>query len=92
MAHHMPSACVAAGNACWIASSRRGTAVLDAYRCWVPWSTSPRTYAKFNDIEKEIADARVLGGMHFRHSSMYGAQLGRKVARNLVKNFFQELR
>ena len=54
-------------------------------------STSPRTYTKFNDIEKEIVDARVLGGMHFRHSGMNGAQLGRKVAKNLVKNFFQEL-
>ena len=41
--------------------------------------------------EKEITDARVLGGMHFRHSLMNGAQIGRKVAKNLVKNFFQEL-
>jgi len=57
-----------------------------------PVSTSPRTYAKFHHIEKEIVDARVLGGMHFRHSSLHGAQLGRKVARNLVRNFFQELR
>jgi len=56
-----------------------------------PVSTPVRTYTKFNDIEKEVADARVLGGMHFRHSLMNGAQLGRKVARNLVKNFFQEL-
>jgi hypothetical protein len=56
-----------------------------------PVSTPIRTYTKFNDIEKEIVDARVLGGMHFRHSSMHGAQLGRKVAKNLVKNFFQKL-
>jgi hypothetical protein len=56
-----------------------------------PVSTPIRTYTKFNDIEKEIADARVLGGMHFRHSLMNGAQLGRKVAKNLVKSFFQPL-
>lgn len=54
-----------------------------------PVSTPVRTYAKFNDIEKEVADARVLGGMHFRHSLMNGAQLGRKVAKNLIRNFFQ---
>ena len=48
-------------------------------------------YYKFNDIEKEIADARVYGGMHFRHSAMNGAQLGRTVARNMRKNFFQKL-
>jgi hypothetical protein len=56
-----------------------------------PVSTPLRTYSKFNDIEKEIAAARVYGGMHFRHSDMNGAQLGRKVARNMVKNFFQKL-
>jgi hypothetical protein len=54
-------------------------------------STPVRTYDKFNDIEKEIVDARVLGGIHFRHSNMHGAQLGRKVAKNMVKNFFQKL-
>ena len=42
-----------------------------------------------NDIEKEIVDARVFGGMHFRHSAMNGAQLGRKVAKHLVDNFFR---
>ena len=42
-----------------------------------------------NDIEKEIVDARIFGGMHFRHSDMNGAQLGRKVAKNLVANFFR---
>jgi hypothetical protein len=52
-------------------------------------SPSIRTYDKFNDIEKEIVDARVFGGMHFRHSDMNGAQLGRKVAKNLVNNFFR---
>jgi len=56
-----------------------------------PVSTPIRTYDKFNDIEKEIVDARVFGGMHFRHSLMDGAQLGRKVAKNLVQNFFQKL-
>jgi len=54
-----------------------------------PVSPSIRTYDKFNDIEKEIVDARVFGGMHFRHSCMNGAQLGRKVAKNLVNNFFR---
>jgi hypothetical protein len=54
-----------------------------------PVSPSIRTYDKFNDIEKEIVDARVFGGMHFRHSAMNGAQLGRKVAKNLVNNFFR---
>ena len=53
--------------------------------------TPLRTYYKFNDIEKEVAAAGVYGGMHFRHSDMSGAQLGRKVARNMVKNYLQKL-
>jgi hypothetical protein len=57
-----------------------------------PVSPAIRTYDKFNDIEKEIVDARVFGGMHFRHSAMNGAQLGRKVAKNLVTNFFRPTR
>jgi hypothetical protein len=56
-----------------------------------PVANPLRTYYKFNDIEKEIVDARVYGGMHFRHSNMNGAQLGRKVAQNMVRNFFQRL-
>jgi hypothetical protein len=52
-------------------------------------SPSIRTYDKFNDIEKEIIDARVFGGIHFRHSGMNGAQIGRKVAKNVVDNFFR---
>jgi hypothetical protein len=31
----------------------------------------------------------VFGGMHFRHSAMNGAQIGRKVSKNLVNNFFR---
>jgi vanadium-dependent haloperoxidase-like protein len=54
-----------------------------------PVSSAIRTYDKFNDIEKEIVDARVFGGMHFRHSAINGGQLGRKVAKNLVNNFFR---
>lgn len=54
-----------------------------------PVSPAVRTYDKFNDIEKEIVDARVFGGIHFRHSGMNGGQLGRKVSKNLVSNFFR---
>jgi hypothetical protein len=55
-------------------------------------SPSIRTYAKFNDIEKEIVNARIFGGMPFRHSEMKGAQPGRQVAKNLVENFFRPTR
>jgi len=62
---------------------------IETFNPPVPVSPSMRTYDTFNDIEKEIVDARIFGGMHFRHSAMKGAQLGRKVSRHLVNNFFR---
>jgi hypothetical protein len=48
-----------------------------------------RTYDKFNDITKEIDDARVFAGLHWRHSMRHGNQIGRRVARHVVRNFFR---
>jgi hypothetical protein len=48
-----------------------------------------RTYSRFNDITKEIDDARVYAGLHWRHSMRHGDQIGRTVAKHLLDNFFQ---
>ena len=48
-----------------------------------------RYYDSFNDLAKEVYDARVWGGLHFRNSMMEGAWIGKKVARYVVTNFFQ---
>jgi hypothetical protein len=48
-----------------------------------------RTYGKFNDITKEIDDARVFAGLHWRHSMRHGDQVGRRVARHLINKFFR---
>src|SRR6266542_3885921 len=48
-----------------------------------------RYYDRFKDLAKEVYDARVWGGLHFRNSMMEGAWIGKKVARHVVMNFFQ---
>jgi hypothetical protein len=48
-----------------------------------------RYYDSFNDLAKEVYDARVWGGLHFRNSIMEGAWIGKKVARHVVTNFLQ---
>ena len=48
-----------------------------------------RYYDRFSDVAKEVYDARVWGGLHFRNSIMEGAWIGKKVARHVVMNFFQ---
>jgi hypothetical protein len=48
-----------------------------------------RSYDSFKDLAKEVYDARVWGGLHFRNSNMEGAWIGKKVAHYVVTNFFQ---
>jgi hypothetical protein len=40
---------------------------------------------------REITDARVWSGIHFRTADEQGAVLGKKVARHLRKNYFRPL-
>jgi hypothetical protein len=42
-----------------------------------------------NAIMREIDDARVWGGLHWRHSMRHGGQIGRKIAMHVSKNFFR---
>jgi len=49
----------------------------------------PRTFDRFSHVIKEIIDARVWGGIHFRTADVQGAVMGKKVAHYLKKNYFQ---
>jgi hypothetical protein len=51
-----------------------------------------RTYRDLNTMMREIDDARVWAGLHWRHSMRHGAQVGRKVAKHVCDNFFQPVR
>ncbi len=47
-----------------------------------------RSYDRFSQVLTDILDARIYGGMHFRNSTVVGAELGRKVARQAIEHFF----
>ena len=47
------------------------------------------TFHSTDKIIKEIIDARVYGGMHYRTSGVHGSVIGRKVAHWIDKNYFQ---
>ena len=51
-----------------------------------------RTFDRFSAALKEIVNARVWGGIHFRTADAQGAQLGKKVARYLTKHYFRPTR
>jgi len=50
-----------------------------------------RTYLTFRDIVKDVNEARVLVGVHFRNSDQEGANVGRTVARYVADHYFQPL-
>jgi hypothetical protein len=54
--------------------------------------TQPRHFEGFSDALKEVIDARVWGGIHFRTADTQGAVIGRKVARWERRHFFQRVR
>ena len=50
--------------------------------------TTSRHYAKVNDLQREIVDARVWAGLHYRGSAVAGVVLGRQVAHWTLKRYF----
>jgi hypothetical protein len=50
-----------------------------------------RHYDKLQDVVREVNDARVWAGFHFRNSDQEGSALGRRVGRFVARNFFQPL-
>jgi hypothetical protein len=53
--------------------------------------TATRTYESTKQLLLEVEAARIYGGMHYHHSIVQGALLGKKVARQLRHEFFQPL-
>lgn len=48
-----------------------------------------RHYARFSEVAKEVQDARVWAGIHFRFSTDDGATIGRQVARRVARHHFR---
>jgi hypothetical protein len=51
------------------------------------WDTAT-TYEKVNDLQREIVNARVWAGLHYRESGVEGVVIGRKVAHWTLKRYF----
>jgi hypothetical protein len=47
-----------------------------------------RSYHRFSQALTDILNARIHGGMHYRNSDVFGTELGRQVARQVVEHFF----
>jgi hypothetical protein len=47
------------------------------------------SFTSTDDINKEIIDARVYAGIHFRTADVQGVAMGKKIGRYVAKNYFQ---
>ena len=56
-----------------------------------PAPCPPRSFDRFSRALKEIIGARIWSGIHFRTADVQGAVLGKKVAHQLKKHYFQPL-
>ena len=56
------------------------------------FSNSTRSFDRFSVAMREIIDARVWAGIHFRTADAQGHVIGRKVAHALEKNFLEPVR
>jgi hypothetical protein len=55
----------------------------------LPAPCPSRNFDRFSEALKEVIDARVWGGIHFRTADVQGAVLGMKIAHYLRKHYFQ---
>ena len=53
--------------------------------------TQPRDFGRFSEPLKEIIEARIWAGLHFRTGDVQAAELGKNVAEFMEENFFQPL-
>jgi hypothetical protein len=60
-----------------------------SFSAFSPRTRTWRTFDRLSDALKEVIDARVWGGIHFRTADVQGAVLGKKVAHWLEKHYFQ---
>jgi hypothetical protein len=55
-------------------------------------ASPPRNYQRLRDAVRDVAEARVLAGFHFRSSCQEGENLGRTVGRYVTDHYFQPVR
>lgn len=53
------------------------------------FTNTTRTYDSFSDILREVGNARVYAGLHFRFSIEDGTALGRRVSHAVTRRYFQ---
>jgi len=54
-------------------------------------TNTTRNFDNTDDLIKEIIDARIFGGMHYRTSGVHGTIIGKKVTKWMTRHYFQPI-
>ena len=82
-----PSAhCIAAGAVAQVLRDLLGSDEVKFSYVFPPGLGMMRSYTSLAQIEKEMEDARVFAGIHFRSTNEHSTELGRKVGAFAVAN------
>ena len=85
------------GHLCFSSSSLQalraffGTNKVSFYATSSRFPAEQRPFARFTAPIRELVDARVWAGIHFRTADVQGAVLGKKVVRYMQNRYFQPL-
>jgi hypothetical protein len=80
--------CTGAGAAVAVLQAMYGSDKFSASYVYPPLGVL-RRWESFSQIAKEVEDARVWGGIHFRTADQHGTELGRLVAEYVLKTMLQ---
>lgn len=82
-----------AGHTCYAGATEQVLQAFFGDKCSVsltnPAVKVTRTYQSLTQMGKEVEDARVWGGMHYRTAVVHGTELGHKVAEYGLKNYLR---
>lgn len=82
--------CITSASVGTVLESEFGTgavSVLVMTSCAAPGVI--RKWTRIRDWEYEVSAARVYGGIHYRHSTFVGQDMGRKIGGLIVQNFLR---
>lgn len=87
-----PSAhCIVTGAAMQMLREFFGSDQVRLDYIYPPGLGTMRSYTSFSQIAKEVEDARVWGGIHFRSTDEDSTELGRKIGSHAIANYMRPL-
>ena len=83
--------CITSGGAEGVLRAFFGDDKVDVSVTHTPFVGIVRSWTSFSQMAKEVEDARVWGGIHYRTADEHGTQAGRKIAQFTIQNVLRPL-